>query len=122
MEEHQQYETVDAFDRQVAGLLAGNNLHTKATTLQAVMLTKLETFIVQVIRVSGGDDEGDNVALQHISKRGTVRIVLPPVVVNAIVRGKDSLAKRARRNSSRASMRQRMAEGYVPTPPKRKRK
>jgi hypothetical protein len=56
----EQYETIDKFDRAVGGLLAGNNLHTKATTIEEIdkITGQAETFIVQTIR----DEDGDHVA------------------------------------------------------------
>jgi hypothetical protein len=117
-----QYETISKFDRAVGGLLGGNNLHTKPTTVQHVALTgESEQFTIQTIRVADGDDKGDHVVITFVDKEGVKRLILPPRATDTIVRHRDSLSARARSNSSKAAMRDRMAAGYVPTPPKRKR-
>lgn len=119
----QQFETVTRFNRVVSGLLNGNNLHTKATTLRNVGTIEIGTYIVQTIRVSGDvKDQGDYVTIEYTSKDGLMQIVLPPQVVNTIIRHVDSLAARTRRNNSKAAMKVRMAAGYKPTPPPRRKK
>ncbi|SRR5579871_2124222 len=109
----QQYETISKFDRNVGGLLAGNSLHTKPTTVEEVnkLTGEAETFIVQTIR----DEEGDHIVIKFVDKEGVKRLILSPKVANAIVRQRDSLSARARSNSSKAAMKERMAAGFVPT-------
>jgi hypothetical protein len=70
-----------------------------------------ETFIVQTIR----DEEGDHIVIKFVDKEGVKRLILSPKVANAIVRQRDSLSARARSNSSKAAMKERMAAGFVPT-------
>lgn len=114
----QQYETVTHFNRVVSGLLNGNNLHTKPTTIRNVGTIEVGTYTVQTIRVSGDvNDQGDHVAIEYTSKDGLMQIVLPPQVVSTIIRHVDGLATRTRRNNSKAAMKERMLAGYKPTPP-----
>lgn len=118
----QQYETVTQFNRKVSGLLGGNNLHTKATTIRTVGTIEVGTYTVQTIRVSGdAKDKGDHVAIEYTSKDGLMQLVLPPEVVTTIIRHVSALTSRTRRNNSKAAMKVRMAAGYKPTPPPRKK-
>src|SRR5438045_1706676 len=95
------YETIGKFDRAVGGLLAGNNIHTKPTTLEEVdrITGEAETFIIQTIR----DEEGDHIVVKFVDKDGVKRLILSPKVANTIVRQRDALSARARSNSSKAS-------------------
>jgi hypothetical protein len=131
-----QYETIAKFDRMYGSLLGGNNLHTKPSTIKNVsnVTGESETFVVQVIRaeqkkkvIEGFEEKtlvtvGDFVVLEFIDKDGHKRIIIPPKVTETIQRGCSSLSARARRNASKAAMKERMAAGYVPKPPKRKKK
>jgi hypothetical protein len=116
---NQLYQTIDKFDRAVGGLLDGNNIHTKPTTIEEVekLSGEAETFIIQTIR----DEEGDHVVVKFVDKDGVKRLILPPKVVNTIVRQRDALATKLRRNHSKAAMKARMAAGYKPMPPRRKK-
>lgn len=109
----QQFETVSKFDRAVGGLLSGNNLHTKPTTVEHIEKVKgeSETYIVRTIR----DEDGDHVVIKYIDKDGTQRIILPPKVAQVIQRQKDSLSRRSRSNSSKARMKERMDGGWRPS-------
>jgi hypothetical protein len=71
-----------------------------------------QTFIIQTCRQR---EQGDYVFLEHVSTNGTIRIVLPPKVVNVILRQHDQLTSKTRSKLSKAAMARRMAEGYVPT-------
>jgi len=108
----EQYKTIDKFDRAVGGLLAGNNLHTKPTTIEDVEphAGEAETFIVQTIR----DEKGDHVVLKFMDTAGNKRIILPPQVVNTIVRQRDAISKRARSNHSKQVAKDRMLRGELP--------
>lgn len=76
----------------------------------------VKTFIVQTIRASDGEGgSGDFVFIECSSSEGMVRLVLTPEVAAAIARQRDALSTKNRRNSARASMRERMQAGYVPT-------
>jgi phage/plasmid primase-like uncharacterized protein len=108
----EQYETVDKFDRAVGGLLSGNNLHTKATTIEEVdkITGQAETFIVQTIR----DEDGDHIVVKFVDKDGVKRLILSPKVANTIVRQRDALTARSRSNSSKAVAKERMLRGELP--------
>lgn len=109
----EQFETVSKFDRAVGGLLSGNNLHTKPTTVEYIEKVKgeSETYIVRTIR----DEDGDHIVIKFMDKEGPKRIILPPQVAQVIQRQKDSLTRRSRSNSSRQRMQERMAGGWRPT-------
>lgn len=130
----QQYETISKFDRAYGLLLGGNNLHTKPSTIKELNFKdESETFIVQVVRVEqrrkvieGLDEKivvtvGDVVVLEYLDKDGHQRVILPTKVVDTIQRGREALARRARSNVSKAAMKARMAAGYKPTLPSRKK-
>lgn len=107
-----QYETISKFDREVGGLLAGNNLHTKPTTIEEVnkITGEAETFIVQTIRI----EDGDHVVVKFVDKEGVKRLILPPKVANTLARHHDALSARARSNSSKAVAKERMLQGHDP--------
>lgn len=106
------YETISKFDRAVGGLLAGNNIHTKPTTIEWVnkITGEAETFIVQTIR----DDDGDHIVVKFVDKDGVKRLILPPKVSSTLARHHDALSSRARSNSSKATARERMLQGHDP--------
>jgi hypothetical protein len=111
----QQYETISKFDKAYGGLVAGNNLHTKPTTIQELnFIGESETFIVQTIRITDGKERGDHVVISFVDKEGTKRLILPPRVTNAILRQKNSLTARNRSNVSRAVAKARMLAGELP--------
>jgi hypothetical protein len=107
-----EYATVSKFDRAVAGLQGGNNLAAKATTIEHTdpIVGESETFIVQTIR----DQQGDHVVIKFVDKEGVMRLILPPKVVNTIVRQRDALTARGRSNNARATAKARMERGEVP--------
>jgi phage/plasmid primase-like uncharacterized protein len=108
----EEYKTVDKYDRAMGGLLSGNSLKTKATTMEEVepYTGETESFIVQTIR----DEKGDHVSVKFIDKDGVKRLILPPKVVLTIIRQRDALSSKLRRNHSKASMKARMDAGFVP--------
>jgi hypothetical protein len=95
-------------------------LPTKVTTIENVdnITGEAETFILQTIQ----REDGYHVVLKYMDKSGTIRIILPPKVSSTIVAHRDSLAARRRSAVSRATMKRRMDEGFVPKPPKRKKR
>lgn len=123
-----EYETISKFDRALAGLQGGNNLQSKATTIQNIepITGDAETFTVQTVRaeyklkIQKGWEwltetrVGDFIVITYLDKNGPMRLILPPKVVETLARQKEGLSKRARTNSSKAAMKQRMAEGFVP--------
>jgi hypothetical protein len=112
MEQAQQYETLTKYDRVYAGLLGGNNLLTKATTIEEVqnLTGETETFIIQTVRVQ----KGDYIVIKFMDKEGVKRLILPPRAANTIQRQHDSLTSRSRSVASKAAMRARMDRGELP--------
>lgn len=108
----EQYETLTKYDRVYAGLLGGNNLLTKATTIEEVqnLTGETETFIVQTVR----SQTGDYIVIKFMDKEGVKRLVLPPRVANTIQRQHDALTSRSRSVKSKAAMRERMGRGELP--------
>jgi hypothetical protein len=107
-----EYATVSKFDRAVAGLQGGNNLAAKPATIEHTdpIVGESETFIVQTIR----DQQGDHVVIKFVDKEGVMRLILPPKVVNTIVRQRDALTARGRSNNARATAKARMERGEMP--------
>lgn len=78
-----------------------------------------QTYIIQTFRQV---DSGDYVFLEIVSTTGTIRVVLPPKVVNTILRQHDQLTAKNRSKQAKAAMARRMADGFVPTFAKKKKK
>lgn len=109
-EQLQEYATLSAFDRENAGLRGGNQLRTKPATIEHNnLIGQHETFIVETIR----DEEGDHIVLKYWGAE-TSKIVLPPKVVNTILRQNRALSAKARTNHGRA-----MAKSVLADPVKR---
>lgn len=116
--DQQPYRTIDKYDR-VIGQLANlpDVTHTKPSTIQTVspLIGEAQTFIVQTFRQQ---EIGDTVFLQYVDAEKSVRIVIPPKAVNAIVKQRDSLSKTNRRKASSATGKrlaaERKARGELP--------
>lgn len=110
----------DRFDR-LMGQLDGlpDSATTRPATIRAVtpLVGAAQTFIVQTVRLR---EHGDTVFLEYIGQEGSFRLILPPKVSETIARQRDALSSMVRSKIGKESMRQRMAAGYTPTPPKRK--
>lgn len=102
------------FDRML-GMLEGlpDVIHAKPTTIRDVVpLTgDAQTFIVQMVKQK---DRGETVFLEHVSAEGTIRIVLPPKVIDTIVRQRDALSGQARSRAAKAQAAERKAAGIEP--------
>lgn len=107
----EQFETLTKYDRVYAGLLGGNNLMVKATTIEYVqnVTGETETYIIQTIRAQ----DGDYVAIKFIDKEGVKRLILPPKVAATIERQHNALTGRSRSIASKAAMKMRMDRGDV---------
>lgn len=107
---------LSAFDRRLGQLIGLNDCVASGEAVIREVPTLgvggTETFIVQTVRQL---EAGDHVFIEKVSDEGTVRLVLPPRVVAAIVRQREGNITRTRRRNGRAAMEQRMAEGYTPT-------
>jgi hypothetical protein len=112
MDQQPQYETISRFDRAYAGLKGGNNLETKAATIENsnTITGETETFIVQTIRTTSGD----YVVIKYLDKEGHKRLILPPKVAALIERQHSALTDRARSNSAKAQAKERKLRGEVP--------
>ena len=112
MEEQRQYESISKFDRRYSGLVGGNNLPTRATTIEDVnaLTGETETYVVQTIR----DERGDHIVLKVMDKDGLKRLILPPRVANLIAAQHDGLTRRRRSIVGKAQAKSRMERGEVP--------
>ena len=83
----------DTFDR-VIGSLDGlpDVRHTRPTTVTTVhpLIGQSQTFVVQTYRQH---EQGDTIFVQYIDSEGGDRLVIPPLVADAIARQRDSLTK-----------------------------
>lgn len=104
-------ETINKYDR-LYGRLHDVSLLTKPSTIKIVesITGRAETFVIQTAR---HHDNGDYIFLERMDESGVVRIAVPPKVANVIAAQRDSLTKRRRSISSRATMRARMEAGEV---------
>ena len=119
----EQPRTANKFAKTLAGLQGGNSLETKPVTIQHIAYAskvtgEMQTFIVQTIRL----EDGDYVALTIIEDGETVQAVIPPRVTRAIARqavavGKkdDARKKKIRSDHMKNVMRERMANGFIPS-------
>jgi len=102
------------FDR-LMGELEGlpDVVKSKPTTVRSVtpLVGQTETFIVQTVRQR---DRGDFVFLEHVSHRGTVRIVLPPNVSDTIARQREAAALKWRQKVGRDAAADRKERGIAP--------
>jgi hypothetical protein len=111
--------TISKYDR-VYGDLHDVSLSTKPSTIKAVqsLTGKSETFVVQTFR---HEELGDYIFIECMDESGLTRLALPPKVAAAIANQRDSLTKRRRSISSKATMATRIASGWVPNFKKRKK-
>lgn len=104
----------DNYDRAL-GQLDGlpDVVHTKATTINVLtpLVGAAQTFIVQTFRQR---DQGDTVFLIAVSAEGSLRLVIPPRVTEAIARQRDALSAKSRSKAATALAADRKARGEVP--------
>lgn len=104
----------DMFDR-ILGNLTGlpDVTHVKETTIRTMtpLLGTADLFIVQTFRQK---EQGDTIFLERINKEGTVRLVLPAQVCDAIARQRDSLTTKTRSKAAKAAAADRKARGILP--------
>ena len=94
--------------------------HTKPSTVRSVnFIGTSQTFVIATYRMK---DKGDTVFLETISSEGSLRLVIPPAVVDAIVRQRESLTTKVRRKVGKASAEARKARGEAPAFMKGKKK
>lgn len=99
------------YDRLYGGVL-DVSLATKPSTVKTVqpITGKTETFVIQTCR---HEESGDYIFIECMDENGVVRLALPPKVANLIAAQRESLTKRRRSISSKATMKARMAAGEV---------
>lgn len=120
MAEQQQYREIDKFDR-IMGSMDGRPDVTKAaaTTIRlSSPLVGAQTFIVQTYRER---ERGDTVFIEYAASEGLIRIALPPQVANAIVRQRESLGTKVRKQHGKRIAAERKARGEQPAFLKMKR-
>jgi hypothetical protein len=93
--------------------------HTSPSTIRNVsFIGTSQTFIVTTYRMR---ERGDTVFLETISGEGSLRLVIPPPVVDAICRQRDALTTKVRRKIGKASAEARKARGEQPAFLKKKK-
>lgn len=109
-----QYKTIDKFDRVIGALLSHQDVTKTAASTVRVMspfLGEPQTFIVQTVRQK---DVGDTISIEYLDSQGSVRLALPPQVADLIVRQRDSLTAKVRKQIGKASAAARKARGELP--------
>lgn len=102
------------FDRILASLNGLPDVtHTQPSTIRSVdFIGTSRTYIVTTYRMR---ERGDTVFLETIGSDGLAqRLVLPPPVVDAIVRQRDALTTKVRRKIGKASAEDRKRRGIQP--------
>ena len=114
------HQTINKFDR-IYGGMQDVSLKTKPSTVKYVqpITGKSEAFIVQTFR---HEELGDFIFIEHLDEDGVTRTALPPKVSSLLGSQRDSLTKTSRSRRGKRVMEERMANGYVPTFAKKKRK
>lgn len=95
--------------------------NTKATTVRHItpVLELAQTFIIQTYRHR---EYGDTCFIEYIGTEGSMRVALPPPVMDAIARQRDALTGKNRRNAAKQQAALRKAAGIQPAFLKTKRK
>ena len=101
------------FDRILAGLDGLPDVtHAGPSTIRSVSFIGTgQTFIVSTYRMR---DRGDTIFLETISGEGSLRLVIPPAVADAIARQRDTLTAKVRRKVGKASAEARKQRGELP--------
>jgi hypothetical protein len=101
-------ETINKYDRLYGGVI-DIALSTKPSTIRIVqaLTGRAESYIIQTCRT----EHGDYVFIEYADESGLTRIALPPKVTGLIAAHRNSLTKRNRSRSSRATMQARMDAG-----------
>lgn len=109
------------FDRILSGLDGLPDVtHAGPSTIRSVSFIGTgQTFILSTYRMR---DKGDTIFLETISSEGSLRLVIPPAVADAIARQRDALTTKVRRKVGRASAQARKDRGEAPAFLKRKGK
>lgn len=105
----------DNFDRLI-GALDGlpDVTRVKASTIRVIPplgVGGAQTYIIQTYRQK---EQGDMIFIEHVSEAGTVRMVIPAQVSNAIARQRDQLTSKVRSKASKAAAQDRKDRGELP--------
>lgn len=88
---------------------ASTAAHGSTVTL-TTLLGHTETWVIKVVRVDGRD----TAFLQRIDASGGMRLVLPPEVVNAMGRQRESISALQRRRAAKRGAETRKERGITP--------
>src|SRR5262245_53763416 len=104
---------MDNFDRILGGLDGLPDVtHAGPSTIRTVnFIGTSVTFIVSTYRMR---DQGDTIFLESVSAEGSMRLVIPPKVADAIVRQREALNTKVRRKAGKANAEARKARGEQP--------
>jgi hypothetical protein len=107
-----EFETISKYDRQYGGLLGGQSLSTKPSTIEHVdnFTGKTETFVIQTIR----DEDGDHISVKRMDVDGNIRMILPPKVASVIASQSGSLTTKRRRIAGKARAKADKEKGILP--------
>ena len=104
----------DTYDR-LLGALDGlpDVVAAKPSTVRVTtpLLGNAETWIIQTIRQN---EKGDTIFLERVDRGGSIRIVIPAAVANAMARQRDALTKRSRSKAAKRVAAERKERGVVP--------
>ena len=98
------------FDRVLSGLHGIPDVtHTQPSTVRAVdFIGTSQTFIITTYRMR---EQGDTIFLEMVSGEGSMRVVLPPQVADAIARQREALTVKVRRKIGKRIAEDRKARG-----------
>ena len=100
----------ESFDRILAGLDGLPDVaHAGPSTIRSVsFIGTSQTFIVSTYRMR---EQGDTIFLESVSAEGSLRLVIPPKVADAIARQRDQLTAKVRRRIGRDAANARKQRG-----------
>lgn len=101
----------DLYDRTIAALDGLPDVtRSRPSTIRTLtpLLGNSQTFIVQTFRQR---ERGDTIFLETMGREGSLRIVLPPQVAEAIARQRDALTSKVRSKASKRVAQERMDRG-----------
>ena len=109
-----QMNVISEFDRLV-GALEGlpDVVKSKPSTIRAMLplIGIAQSYIVQTYRQK---DRGDTIFLETVGGSGTIRLVIPPQVADAIARQREALTSKTRSKAAKAVAADRKARGEMP--------
>jgi hypothetical protein len=102
----------DAFDKLLSRLIGlPNGAHARPTVVQSIdFYGNATSYIVQTVKT----EEGTTAFVEQISASGSARYILPPAVLGALDRQRDSLTTKIRRRHGKRIAEERAAAGIQP--------